>query len=159
MTLIIGIVGSPRKDELTSQLVDAALRGAKLSNVEVKKVYLVDFDVKPYVDVRESCPKELNKLCEEADAIILGSPVYWGDVSGLIKSFMETVSFSPYNNSSNSNGKPALGISIAGGTGKGLISGIQTIYRFFWHKRMRGIDPTPVSRFNFDEAISCVMHN
>ncbi len=153
MTLIIGIVGSPRKDELTSQLVDAALSGAKLSNVEVKKVYLVDFDVKPYVDVRDSCPKELNKLCEEADAIILGSPVYWGDVSGLTKSFMETVSFSPYNNSSNSNGKPALGISIAGGTGKGLISGIQTIYRFFWHKRMRGIDPTPVSRFNFDEAI------
>ena len=69
MTLIIGIVGSPRKDELTSQLVDAALSGAKLSNVEVKKVHLVDFDVKPYVDVRESYPKELNKLCEEADAI------------------------------------------------------------------------------------------
>jgi len=153
MTLIIGIVGSPRKDELTSQLVDAALKGAKLSNVEVKKIYLVDFDVKPYVGVRENCPKDLNKLCEEADAIILGSPVYWGDVSGLTKSFMETVSISPYNNSSNSNGKPALGISIAGGTGKGLISGIQTIYRFFWHKRMRSIDPTPVSRFNFDEAI------
>ncbi len=71
MTLIIGIVGSPRKDELTSQLVDAALSGAKLSNVEVKKVYLVDFDVKPYVDVRDSCPKELNTLCEEADAINL----------------------------------------------------------------------------------------
>ena len=79
--------------------------------------------------------------------------MYWGDVSGLTKSFMETVSFSPYNNSSNSNGKVGLGISIAGGTGKGLISGIQTIYRFFWHKRMRGIDPTPVSRFNFDEAV------
>ncbi len=153
MTLIIGIVGSPRKDELTSQLVDAALSGAKLSNVEVKKVYLVDFDVKPYVGIRGSCPKDLNKLCEEADAIILGSPVYWGDVSGLTKSFMETVSISPHNTSSNSNGKPALGISIAGGTGKGLISGIQTIYRFFWHKRMRGIDPTPVSRFNFDETI------
>ena len=155
MTLIIGIVGSPRKDELTSQLVDAALEGAKGRNVEVKKVYLIDFDVQPY-GVRESCPKELNRLCEEADGIILGSPVYWGDVSGLTKSFMETVSISSYNKSSNSNGTPTLGISIAGGTGKGLISGIQTIYRFFWHKRMRGIDPTPVSRFNFDEAIKAL---
>ena len=33
MTLIIGIVGSPRKDELTSQLVDAALSGATVKIV------------------------------------------------------------------------------------------------------------------------------
>ena len=154
MTLIIGLVGSPRKDELTSQLVDAALHGAKGRHVEVEKIYLVDYDVAPYVGIRDSCPPALNKLCEEADALILGSPVYWGDVSGLTKAFMETVSLVPYTDQTpNSNGMPALGISIAGGTGKGLISGIQTIYRFFWHKRMRAIDPTPVSRFNFDEAI------
>ena len=53
----------------------------------------------------------------------------------------------------NANGKPALGIAIAGGTGKGLISGVQSIYHFFYHKQMRGIDPTPVSRFNLDEAL------
>ena len=53
----------------------------------------------------------------------------------------------------NANGKPALGIAIAGGSGKGLISGVQSIYHFFFHKQMKGIDPTPVSRFNLDEAI------
>lgn len=118
-----------------------------MENAEVKKVYLVDFEIKSYVGVRESCPEELNHLCEEADAIVLGSPVYWGDISGLTKSFMETVSIST------ADGKPALGISIAGGTGKGLISGIQSIYHFFFHKRMRAIDPTPVSRFNLEEAV------
>jgi NAD(P)H-dependent FMN reductase len=145
--MIIGIVGSPRKDGLTSRLVDAALEGAKLGNAEVKKFYLVDFDVKPYVGVWESCPEDLSRLCEEAEAIVLGSPVYHGDVSGLTKSFMETVRIS------NADGKPALGLSMAGGTGKGLLSGIQSIYHFFYHRRLRGIDPTPVSRFNFDEAL------
>ncbi len=145
--MIVGIVGSPRKNGLTSRLVDATLEGAKQGGVEVEKVYLVDFDVKPYVGVREICPEDLNRLCEDADAIVLGSPVYWGDVSGLTKSFMETVSIP------NADGKPAIGISIAGGTGKGLLSGIQSIYHFFFHKRMRGITPTPVSRFNLEEAV------
>lgn len=144
--MIVGIVGSPRRNGLTSRLVDAVLEGSKLENAEVKKVYLIDFDVKPYTGVRESCPEDLNRLCEDADAIVLGSPVYWGDISGLTKSFMETVSIP------NADGKPAVGISIAGGTGKGLLSGIQSIYHFFFHKRMRAIDPTPVSRFNLEEA-------
>jgi hypothetical protein len=52
-----------------------------------------------------------------------------------------------------SNGKPALGVAIAGGSGKGLISGVQSIYHFFYHRQMRGIDPTPVSRFNMAEAL------
>ncbi len=147
MITILGIVGSPRKDGLTSRLVDATLVGAKTDDVEVKKVYLVDFNIKPYIKVRESCSEDLNRLCEDADILVLGSPVYWGDISGLTKSFMETVRIS------NADGKLALGISIAGGTGKGLISGIQSIYHFFYHKRMRGIDPTPVSRFNFNEAV------
>lgn len=143
--MIVGIVGSPRKNGLTNQLVNAALEGAKLENVEVKKVYLIDFDIKPYTGVR-NCPEELSKLCEDADAIVLGSPIYWGNISGLITSFMDNVRIS------NASGKPSLGISIAGGSGKGLISGIQSIYQFFYHKDMKGIDPTPVSRFNLDEA-------
>jgi hypothetical protein len=51
------------------------------------------------------------------------------------------------------NGKPALGIAIAGGSGKGLLSGVQSIYHFFYHRQMRAIDPTPVSRFNMAEAL------
>jgi hypothetical protein len=89
----------------------------------------------------------LGKLCEEADAIALGAPVYWGDINGLTKDFMDIVKI-PY-----TTGKPALGIAIAGGSGKGLLSGVQSIYHFFYHKQMRGIDPTPVSRFNLDEAL------
>ncbi len=150
---ILGIVGSPRKNGKTNRLIDSALDGAESRGVKIKKIYLIDYDIKSFTGSGGSneafnyCPEELSRLCEEAEAIILGAPVYWGDINGLTKDFMDTVRIS------NANGKPALGIAIAGVTGKGLLSGIQTIYHFFYHRQMRGIEPTPVSRFILEDAI------
>ena len=145
--MILGVIGSPRKGRLTDQLVSRALEGARAAGGETRKVFLVDYEVKFYREGVKCCPDELSDLCEEADAIVLGAPIYFGDINGLTKDFMDTVRIR------NANGKYALGIAIAGGTGKGLCSGIQTIYHFFYHRQMRGIDPTPVSRFNFDKAL------
>ncbi|MBC7315299.1 MAG: NAD(P)H-dependent oxidoreductase, partial [Chloroflexi bacterium] len=80
-------------------------------------------------------------------ALIVGAPVYYGDINGLTKDFMDTVRIA------NANGKPALGFAIAGGSGKGLLSGVQSIYHWFYHRQFRAIDPTPVSRFNKEEAL------
>ncbi|MDQ1280556.1 MAG: red protein [Thermoproteota archaeon] len=152
--VVIGLVGSPRKNMRTNSLVDAALEGSKSRGVEIEKIYLVDYKIRPFTgqggsdEAFQYCPEDLSKLCEEADAIILGAPVYWGDINGLTKNFMDTVRL----RLPNINGKPALGIAIAGGSGKGLFSGIQSIYHFFFHKQMRGIEPTPVSRFNLDSS-------
>lgn len=150
--MILGIVGSPRKNGRTNRLVEATLNGAKSDGVIIKKIFLVDYEIKPFTGQREEeaqqyCPEELSSLCEAADAIVLGAPVYWGDINGLTKDFMDTVRIS------NANGKPALGIAIAGGSGKGLLSGVQSIYHFFYHRQMRGIDPTPVSRFNMKKVL------
>jgi len=151
--VVLGIVGSPRKNGRTNSLIDAALEGVRSRGVEAKKVYLVDYQIKPFTGSGGSseafryCPEDLSKLCVSADAIALGAPVYWGDINGLTKDFMDTVGI-PI-----TNGKPALGAAIAGGSGKGLLSGVQSIYHFFFHKQMKAIDPTPVSRFNMQEAL------
>lgn len=42
---------------------------------------------------------------------------------------------------------------MAGGTGKGLTSALKSIYYFFFCKGLRGINPLPVSRFNYDKAL------
>ncbi len=150
---VVGIVGSPRREGRTNRLVEAALKGAQSTGVGTKKIYLLDYPIRQFTgsggsdQAHRYCPEELSSLCEEADAIALGAPVYWGDINGLTKDFMDTVRIS------NSNGKPALGIAIAGGTGKGFLSGVQSIYHFFFHKQIRAIDPTPVSRFNMEDAI------
>ncbi|OGO05127.1 MAG: hypothetical protein A2Y73_03980 [Chloroflexi bacterium RBG_13_56_8] len=151
--IVLGIVGSPRKNGRTNRLIEAALEGAASAGAETKKIYLVDYEIGQFRglggadEASQTCPEELSDLCEEADAIVLGAPVYWGDINGLTKDFMDTLRIS------NSNGKPALGIAIAGGSGKGLLSGVQSLYHFFYHKQMRAIDPTPVSRFNMQEAL------
>ena len=46
-----------------------------------------------------------------------------------------------------------MGIAIAGGTGTGLISAIQSIYKFLCIWGFHAIDPLPVSRHNFDDAL------
>jgi multimeric flavodoxin WrbA len=143
---VLGIVGSPRKNERTDTLVQAALDGAKSKGVKTKKIFLIDYEIPQYT-AGAQCPDELNRLCEDAGAIVLGAPVYYGDINGLTIDFLDVVKIL------NSNGKPALGIAIAGGTGKGLLSGIQSLYHIFYHRQMRGIQPIPASRFNFEEAI------
>jgi hypothetical protein len=85
---------------------------------------------------------------DQADALAIGAPVYWGDINGLTKDFMDSVQLN------NVNGQPAAGVAIAGGTGKGLLSGLQSIYHFLYHRQYRAIDPTPVSRFNFDATLT-----
>ena len=151
--LILGIVGSPRKEGRTNTLIDAALEGAAQGGAETQKLYLVDYAIKPFTGSGGAeqgsafCPAELSERCEAADALVVGAPVYYGDINGLTKDFMDSVRIR------NSNGKPALGFAIAGGSGKGLLSGVQSIYHWFYHRQMRAIDPCPVSRFNLQSAL------
>ncbi len=156
---VLGIVGSPRKGKRTDKLVEAALQGVRSAGMAARKVYLIDYDIRPFCgsggsdDAFGLGPRDLSAMCGEAEALIIGAPVYWGDINGLTKDFMDTVQ------TPDSNGKPALGVAIAGGSGKGLLSGVQSIYHFFYHRQMRGIDPTPVSRFNMEEALAGLMHS
>jgi len=124
--------------------------GAAAQGAETRVVYLVDYDIRPYGAQGNPpyCPKDLSTLCDQADALVIGAPVYWGDINGLTKDFMDSVQLA------HANGKPAAGIAIAGGSGKGLLSGLQNIYHFFYHRQFRAIDPIPVSRFNFDAALA-----
>ena len=154
--LILGIVGSPRRDGRTAALVDAALRGAASTGAETRKVYLIDYDIRPFTGQGGAeegvrfLAADLSALCTEANALVVGAPVYFGEINGLTKDFMDSVRIS------NENGKPALGIAIAGGSGKGLYSGVQSIYHWFYHRQMRAIDPTPATRFTLDETLAAL---
>ncbi len=155
--LVLGIVGSPRKNRRTNELVDYALQGAASAGAETQKVYLIDYEIRAFGGQGGSSeaftygPRDLAALCGQADALVLGAPVYWGDINGLTKDFMDTVQ------TPNSSGKPALGTAIAGGSGKGLLSGVQSVYHFFYHRQFRAVPGVPVSRFNWDWARSQLM--
>jgi NAD(P)H-dependent FMN reductase len=110
MKNILLINGSPRKSWNTSALLEKAAEGAEAAGARTRTIHLYDLDFKgcrscfacKHKDGRHygkcAVPDDLKKVLEEAaesDAIIVGSPIYFGSVSGETQSFMERLLF-PY---------------------------------------------------------------
>lgn len=104
------INGSPRKTWNTATLLNKACEGAASENAETEMVHLYDLDFKGCTSCfacklkgGESYGKcayqdELSPLLEKLEdihALILGSPIYLGTVTGEMKSFLERLIF-PY---------------------------------------------------------------
>jgi multimeric flavodoxin WrbA len=108
---VIGINGSPRKKWNTATLLTNALEGAATKGADTELVHLYDLDFKGCVScfsckiidgphngrcaVKDGLSPLLNKIENEADAIILGSPIYFGSMTGEMRSFMERLLFAP----------------------------------------------------------------
>lgn len=108
---IIGINGSPRKTWNTATLLTKALEGAASIGAQTELVHLYDLAFKgckscfacKIIDGPHNgrCAQEddlspvLRKIEDEADAIILGSPIYWGAMTGEMRSFIERLLFAP----------------------------------------------------------------
>lgn len=95
MKKILAVMGSPRKSKNTDILLDEVLKGLGSNHVEIKKVYLKDFDLSPCVGC-DSCMKtgscfkrdDMDLLYDEfdkSDGIIIASPLYFNTVSSITK--------------------------------------------------------------------------
>lgn len=107
---VIAINGSPRKDGNTAKLLKKALEGAASKGAETEIVNLYDLDFKGCRScfackliggksygtcaVKDGITPVLEKV-SQADAVIFGSPIYIGNVSGEMRSFLERLMF-PY---------------------------------------------------------------
>jgi multimeric flavodoxin WrbA len=107
---VIAINGSPRKMWNTAMLLGHALEGAASLGKETDLVHLYDLDFKGCRSCFACKQKEGKSYgrcaaCDDltpvldrifhADALILGSPIYFGTVTGEMRSFMERLLF-PY---------------------------------------------------------------
>lgn len=105
---IIAFNGSPRKEWNTAELLRKALEGAAAKGAETELVHLYDLRYKGCVScfackykdlasygrcaVRDDLKPVFERI-EEADAVILGSPVYLGTETGAMRSFIERLVF------------------------------------------------------------------
>lgn len=105
---IMAFNGSPRKQWNTATLLGKALEGAASQGAETELIHLYDLDYKGCIScfacktiggnsygrcaVQDDLAPVFSRI-EQADALILGSPIYWGTVSGEMKSFMERLLF------------------------------------------------------------------
>jgi len=107
---VMAFNGSPRKEWNTATLLKKALEGASSKGVETELIHLYDLDFKGCMSCfacKEKGGKSYGKCAVEddlmpifkkiegADAVIFGSPVYLGSISGEMQSFMERLIF-PY---------------------------------------------------------------
>ena len=163
--IVLGLVGSPNKEGRTTQLVKAALEGAATAGANIELLQMADHvvdackDCLPWVcQTNLKCTYDdqafafLSQKIQNCGALVLGTPVYWWDTSGMVK-YLILKMFRVYARSGPFHGLPAFGISIAGGTGNGLVSGLRPVYHFFQMMQMRALEPLPVTRFNFDAAL------
>ena len=109
MKKIIIIDGGPRKNMNTAKLLQSFAEGAKStgSETEVKTIRLYDLNYKGCMScmacklkgkVQNICrfKDALTPLLEEiaqADGLVLGSPIYFGEVTGQMRAFLERLSF------------------------------------------------------------------
>lgn len=99
MMKILAIVGSPRPKGNTSYLVDQALQEAAAHGLETEKIILTKYKVNP-CQGHDNCssfsvckqdddaPWILDKFCG-AEGIILGSPVYYYNMTAQMKAFVD----------------------------------------------------------------------
>ncbi|GHU79027.1 flavodoxin [Clostridia bacterium] len=108
MSAVIGINGSPRKGWNTHILVEKALEGAKSEGAEVELVNLYDLSFKGCVScfeckrkdgpgygacaVRDDLRPVLEKIAG-CDGLIIGSPIYIGEVTASTRAFFERLTF------------------------------------------------------------------
>lgn len=105
---VIAVNGSPRKEWNTATLLRHALEGAESVGARTKLVHLYDLEYQGCTSCF-SCKRKSNTcngLCAmrddltelledviESDVLLLGSPIYFGEVTGETRSFLERLLF------------------------------------------------------------------
>jgi multimeric flavodoxin WrbA len=105
---IVAINGSPRKNGNTAILLGKAQEGAASKGAQTELIQLYDLNYKGCIScfackrkggksygkcaVQDDLTGVFEKI-EKADALILGSPIYFGEVTGAMRSFLERLFF------------------------------------------------------------------
>lgn len=104
---VMAINGSPRKGWNTHMLLEKALEGAASKGAETQMVNLYDLDYKGCIGclgcklkgglagrcIKKDALSPVLDSADECDALILGSPIYIGEVTGELRSFYERLTF------------------------------------------------------------------
>lgn len=99
---ILAINGSPHADGIVAELLKSVLDGAERAGAEVKIINLYSLDVEhapgnysqnPAREMPGMMPKDgITELYPEilrADGLVFGTPVYWANMSGIMKDFID----------------------------------------------------------------------
>ena len=155
---VLGIQTSPNLDGLTASMAKAALEGAATAGAETELISLKQVEIASCRQCNDGwgiCISENNCVIEdafhevrckikEADALVLSTPTYFGDVSEATKNFFDRLRRTEMGpQGSSTQGTWALSIAAPGGSGGGGATTQVSLGNYF------GVCQMPI----FDEMI------
>jgi multimeric flavodoxin WrbA len=160
--LVIG--SSPNKDGLTAACMAAAVAGVRQAGGQAEEVRLNDMKVgmcqacdngwgtcrKEHVCQVEDGFQALHARVLAADALVLATPVYWGEMSESAKALTDRLRRCEASRGDESGlrGKPVICVAAAGGSGGGMITCLLSMERWIQHVRARTFDLIGVNRWS-----------
>jgi multimeric flavodoxin WrbA len=169
---IIVISSSPNKDGLTAACAAAAVEGALLAGGHAEEVRLNDLQIglcqacdngwgtclKEHECQVEDDFQSLHARVCQADAYVLVTPVYWGEMSESAKAFTDRLRRCEATAGSESGlfGKPVIAVAAAGDSGNGMITCLLSMERWIEHVQARKYDLIPVNRWSREYKLAAI---
>jgi multimeric flavodoxin WrbA len=161
---VVIVYTSPNDDGLTAACAAAAGEGATGAGAEVEEIRLNDLNVglcqacdngwgtclpEHRCQVKDDFQALHTRICA-ADALILVTPVYWGEMSESAKALTDRLRRceATRREASCLADKPVLAVAAAGGSGGGMITCLASMERWIRHVRAKVWDLLPVNRWS-----------
>ena len=155
---------SPNHDGLTAACASAAIAGVRQAGGQAEHIQLNDLEI----GMCQACNRgwgtcrqdhecqvkdgfqAVHARTRKADAYVLVTPVYWGELSESAKAFTDRLRRceAPRRDESCLSGKPVIAVAAAGGSGNGTITCLLSMERWIQHVRARVWDLLPVNRWS-----------
>lgn len=169
---VVVISSSPNKDGLTAACAAAAVEGVQQAGGHAEEVRLNDLPV----GMCQACGngwgtclsdhecqvedefQALHARVRQADAYVLVTPVYWGEMSESAKAFTDRLrrNEATRGDKSDLSGKPVIAVAAAGGSGNGMITCLLSMERWIEHVRARKFDLIPVNRWSREYKLMAI---
>lgn len=169
---IVVLTGTPKEEGLSASCVAAAVAGAEKAGASVAVIDLCKTSIgrcKVCGDGWGVCRKEhvcafdadgfdaVSKEIAEADALVMETPVYWGETSEALKSFLDRFRrCEALKETTALAGKEVLLIAAPGGSGNGLLTCLGQMERAVAHMRGHVFDYIGVNRWNRDYKLKAI---
>jgi len=151
---ILVMQASPNEDGLTASMAKEAMAGAQAAGATTELLHLRKLKLeacRACEDGWGKCRRESLCIIEkmaQADAVILSTPVYFGDVAEVVKNFFDRLRRCERAGPADPRveGRWMLGIAAAGGGGGGGPSCLVSMDRYYAHLGLQMFDQMIVTR-------------
>lgn len=169
---VIIISSSPNKDGLTAACATAAVEGVRQAGGHAESARVNDMEIglchacdngwgtclPDHACQIEDDFQALHARVCDADAVVVVTPVYWGEMSESAKAFTDRLRRCEATRGEESrlSGKPTIVVAAAGGSGNGMITCLLSMERWIEHVRARKFDLIPVNRWSRDYKLVAI---